>query len=84
MVLNKMMENRQACRGVVDEGCGQWITFKARRCATRPKHVLSHTHVRGQRCETLTTLRIVCVRRGVLSSAPVACTTVANVSTRNL
>ena len=29
------------------------MTFKARTCATRPNHVLSHTHVRvkGQRCD---------------------------------
>ena len=45
-----MMEIGQARRGAVDETSKQkeWMTSKARRCATRPNHVLSlsHTHVR--------------------------------------
>ena len=50
---NKMTEMGQARRGVVDDTCCEWMTLKARRCATRPNHVLSHTHVRvrSQRCD---------------------------------
>ena len=38
----------------------------------------------GQRCATLTTLRKMCVRRGVLSSLTVTCTTFSDVCTRHL
>ena len=41
-----MMEMGQARQGVVDETCCEWMTFEARRCATRSKHVLGHTHLR--------------------------------------
>ena len=40
-----MMEMGQGRHGVVDETCCEWMTFKARRCATRPKHVLSCTQL---------------------------------------
>ena len=34
-----MMQMGQARQGVVDEICCEWMTFKVRRGATRPKHV---------------------------------------------
>ena len=70
-----MMKMGQARRGVVDETCCEWMIFKARRCATSPNHVLSHTNVRvkSQRCKQVRDTdktEKMCVRRGFLSSLP--------------
>ena len=42
-----------------DETCCEWMTFKARRCATRPNHISSLTHVRvkGQRSKVRSSAR---------------------------
>ena len=65
-----MMKVGQACRGVVNETCSEWMTFE---CAQGQHNSCEHLEPHacacdGQRCATLTTLRKMCVRQGVLSS----------------
>ena len=90
VVQNKRWEMDQAHQGVFDDTCGEWMTLKVHRGAPQLKHLepnacafgdLSHERDTRKNVRLCHALRI---RRGVLSSRPVACTTFSTVCTRNL
>ena len=70
VVWSKRKETGQAHHEVVDETCYEWMTFTMR------------TQVRVM--VKVRDTEKMCVRQGVLSSLPVACTTFADVYTRNM